>query len=55
MLDLAYPRFRVGIEYEGDHHRDPRQFRSDVRRYERLSDIGWLTVRGLQMVQRAGR
>jgi hypothetical protein len=45
MLDLAYPRFRVGIEYEGDHHRDPRQFRADVGRYERLSDIGWLMVR----------
>lgn len=45
MLDLAYPRFRVGIEYEGDHHRDPRQFRSDVGRHERLYDIGWLTVR----------
>ncbi|MDQ0892860.1 hypothetical protein [Agromyces ramosus] len=45
MLDLAYPRFRVGIEYEGDHHRDPKQFRVDVSRYERLYDVGWLTVR----------
>ncbi|SIO21347.1 endonuclease domain-containing protein [Agromyces cerinus] len=45
MIDLAYPRHRVGIEYEGDHHRDPRQFRADIRRYERLQDVGWSFVR----------
>ena len=39
------PRYRVGIEYEGDHHRDPRQFRADIRRYERLQDVGWSFVR----------
>lgn len=45
MIDLAYPRQRVGIEYEGDHHRDPRQFSADIRRYERLQDVGWSFVR----------
>jgi very-short-patch-repair endonuclease len=45
MVDLAYPEFRVAIEYEGDHHRTPEQFRRDIRRYERLQDIGWLVVR----------
>jgi len=44
-IDLAYPEFRVGIEYEGDHHREPDQFRKDIRRYERLGDIDWSIVR----------
>lgn len=45
MVDFAYPEFRLAIEYEGDHHRTPAQFRHDIRRYERLQDIGWIIVR----------
>jgi hypothetical protein len=45
MVDLAYPDYRVAIEYEGDHHRTPAQFRRDIRRYERLQDIDWIVVR----------
>jgi very-short-patch-repair endonuclease len=44
-VDFAYPEYRVAVEYEGDHHRTPEQFRRDVRRYERLQDIGWIVVR----------
>lgn len=45
-LDLAYPRRRVGIEYEGDHHRtDPAQWLHDIERYEMLADAGWRIVR----------
>ena len=45
VIDLAYPEYRVAIEYEGDHHRERRQFRRDIRRYERLQDCGWSVVR----------
>lgn len=45
VVDLAYPEFRVGLEYEGDHHRDPGQFRRDLRRIERLHDAGWIIIR----------
>lgn len=45
VVDLAYPEYRVAIEYEGDHHRERPQFRRDIRRYERLHDCGWLSVR----------
>ena len=44
-VDLAYPRYRIAIEYEGDHHRVPLQFRRDIRRYERLQDVGWVVIR----------
>ncbi|MFC9561232.1 endonuclease domain-containing protein [Agromyces sp. NPDC056965] len=44
-VDLAYPEYRVGIEYEGDYHRTTEQFRRDIRRYERIQDIGWSVIR----------
>ena len=43
--DLSYPRRRIAIEYEGDHHRtDRRQWRSDKRRRRLLEDAGWMVV-----------
>ncbi len=44
-LDLAYPRWRIGIEYEGDHHRERAQFRRDVARLGELREAGWLVLR----------
>ncbi len=44
--DLVHLRERVRIEVEGDQHRtDKRQWRNDVVRYERLTDLGWRVVR----------
>jgi hypothetical protein len=40
-VDLAWPRARVVIEYEGDHHRTDRaQWQRDLRRVEALQDLG---------------
>jgi hypothetical protein len=44
--DLVYPEQRVWIEVEGDQHRtDRNQWRKDVVRYERLTDLGWRVIR----------
>ncbi|GEK81158.1 hypothetical protein ABA31_25090 [Agrococcus baldri] len=43
--DLAYPELRIAIEYEGDGHRDERQWHVDIERYARLEAVGWTTVR----------
>jgi hypothetical protein len=44
--DLAWPNFRVLVEYEGDGHRTSRrQFATDVRRFDRYADEGWRAVR----------
>jgi hypothetical protein len=43
--DLAWPEFRVALEYEGDHHRAVKQFRHDIQRIERIVDQGWLVVK----------
>ena len=45
-LDLAYPKLKIGIEYDGDHHRtDPVQWARDVDRLDRLAEEGWRIVR----------
>lgn len=45
-VDLAYPRLRIAIEYEGDQHRtDPRQWQRDIEKHERLADLGWRVIR----------
>ncbi len=43
--DLAYPDWRIAIEYEGDHHRETEQFRRDVQRQTALEEEGWLVLR----------
>ncbi|GIJ43481.1 hypothetical protein Val02_03670 [Virgisporangium aliadipatigenens] len=44
-LDLAYPERRVGLEYDGDHHRGRDTFRRDAVRLNRLRLAGWTVLR----------
>jgi hypothetical protein len=44
-LDLAYPQWRLGIEYEGDHHRGRGVFQQDLRRLNALRACGWTVLR----------
>lgn len=42
-LDMAWPDRRVAVEYDGDHHRtDPRQWRRDRDKRDRLRARGWI-------------
>ena len=44
-LDLAYERLRIGLEYDGDHHRERETFRRDAMRLNRLRLLGWTILR----------
>jgi len=44
-VDLAYRKQRIGIEYEGDHHRAPTAFRHDIARVNAMHEAGWIIVR----------
>ena len=44
-LDMAYPEYRIGIEYEGERHVHPDVVLRDVGRYTRLVDKGWRIYR----------
>jgi hypothetical protein len=44
--DLGWPELKIGIEYEGEHHRsDPAQWAYDLRRYSEMQEAGWLIIR----------
>lgn len=42
--DLAYPRRRVAIEYQGAPHWDAEVWKRDTERRERFEDIGWRVI-----------
>lgn len=49
-IDLAYPQWKIAIEYEGDGHRtDPAQWRRDIQRQRELEDRGWIVIRLTQL------
>jgi hypothetical protein len=43
--DLSYRKYRVGVEYEGEHHGDEGQIVRDIARSERYAALGWAEVR----------
>jgi very-short-patch-repair endonuclease len=44
-LDLAYPEYRVAIEYDGDYHREKEVFCRDATRANLLLAAGWKVFR----------
>ncbi|WP_224047477.1 hypothetical protein [Arthrobacter sp. NicSoilB4] len=42
--DLSYGREKVAIQYDGGHHANPAQRRSDIFRDENARDAGWRVV-----------
>jgi len=45
-IDLAYPQWKIAIEYEGDGHRtDKEQWRKDIQRQRHLESEGWIVIR----------
>jgi hypothetical protein len=42
--DMAFPRFKVAVNYDGRHHLDPRQRELDISRDESIAAIGWQSV-----------
>ena len=54
-LDLAYPRWQVGTEYDGRQHAfDVDQFRRDSDRWPAIRRAGWEVVRVLRHHLRDG-
>lgn len=44
--EFAYPRYRVAVEVEGDHHRTSKaQWNRDIQKYRDYADAGWEVVR----------
>ncbi|WP_336923739.1 DUF559 domain-containing protein [Aquipuribacter sp. SD81] len=43
-VDLGWPDQRVAVEYDGRHHMEAGQWQRDLRRRERLEELGWRVV-----------
>ena len=44
--DLAFPNFRIVLEYDGDQHRtDADQYYIDIDRLQRITREGWQVIR----------
>lgn len=43
-IDLALPRYKIALEYQGAHHNDPVQWRKDMTKREILATDGWQTM-----------
>lgn len=41
-IDLAYPQYRVAIEYQGQHH--GARYAKDIERFEALRAAGWIVI-----------
>jgi hypothetical protein len=46
VLDMGWRDIKVGVDYEGKHHRmTRRQFARDIRRHANVTELGWDDVR----------
>ncbi|MGX9898687.1 hypothetical protein ACW0JT_00265 [Arthrobacter sp. SA17] len=43
--DLSYRKYKIGVEYEGDHHSEEGQIVRDIARSERYAQLGWTEIR----------
>jgi very-short-patch-repair endonuclease len=43
-IDIAFPGRKLAIEYQGEHHNDPEQWRKDVTRRAALEADGWTVL-----------
>lgn len=46
-LDMAFPQYRVAVEYDGRHHADHAQFAKDADRWAAIEARGWILIRVL--------
>jgi hypothetical protein len=46
VLDMGWEHIKVGADYEGEHHWAKRsQIDRDIRRFDEISELGWIDVR----------
>ncbi|MET4612174.1 hypothetical protein ABIC28_003166 [Rhodococcus sp. PvR044] len=43
-VDMAWPTYRVVLEYDGDHHRERDRYARDIRRTNSIRRLGWDVV-----------
>jgi hypothetical protein len=52
--DLGWEDRKIGMDYEGEHHRGPVRFNKDIRRHDALTELGWIDIRVTSLDTEAG-
>ena len=45
VLDMGWEEIKLALDYEGDHHRNPVRFNTDIRRHDAVTELGWMVIR----------
>jgi hypothetical protein len=45
VLDMGWEEIKLALDYEGDHHRNPVRFNTDIRRHDAVTELGWMDIR----------
>jgi hypothetical protein len=45
VIDMGWEDIKLGMDYDGDHHRDPVRFNKDIRRHDDVTELGWMDIR----------
>ncbi|OBI79790.1 hypothetical protein [Mycobacterium sp. E740] len=45
VIDMGWEEMKLGLDYEGEHHRDPVRFNADIRRHDAVTELGWTDIR----------
>lgn len=45
VVDMGWEELKLGLDYEGEHHRGPVRFNKDIRRYDEITRLGWTDIR----------
>ena len=45
VLDMGWEELKLALDYEGEHHRGPVRFNTDIRRHDEVTELGWIDIR----------
>jgi hypothetical protein len=45
VLDMGWEEIKLALDHEGDHHRNPVRFNTDIRRHDSVTELGWTDIR----------
>jgi hypothetical protein len=45
VLDMGWEDLKLALDYEGEHHRTPTRFNTDIRRHDEVTELGWTDIR----------
>jgi hypothetical protein len=44
VLDMGWEDIKLALDYEGEHHRNPIRFNTDIRRHDEVTELGWTDI-----------